>query len=104
MNGPWCRDLQQEGRRKGNPGVQRHGRVRNCDACKGPPSSRHCSSGAMGMSSLLDGGLSKVRLVVRSLKDGQSKLDFHLIKQQEYGWDSGRVVVVHLIVFCFFAN
>lgn len=41
------------------------------------------------MSSLLDGGLSKVRLVVRSLKDGQSKLDFHLIKQQEYGWDSG---------------
>lgn len=46
----------------------------------------------------------KVRLLVRSLKDGQSKLDFHLIKQQEYGWDSGRVVVVHLIVFCFFAN
>lgn len=73
MNGPWCRDLQQEGRRKGNSGVQRHGRVRNCDARKGPPSSRHCSSGAMGMSSLLDGGLSKVRLGVRSLKDGQSR-------------------------------
>lgn len=33
------------------------------------------------MSSLLDdSGLSKVRLVVRSLKDGQSKLDFHLIQ------------------------
>lgn len=69
-----------------------------------PLSSRHCTSGVIGMSSLLDGGLSKVRLGVRSLKDGQSKLDFHLIKQQEYGWDSGRVVVVHLIVFCLFAN
>ena len=50
----------------------RHGHLRNCDICMGPPVPWCPVSGAEGMSSLLDESLTLVRLGARSPRDGNS--------------------------------